>query len=189
MYVDNVSNISGFGIGVVMISPEGVRLEKSLRLGFHASNNEVEYEALISSLRAIQQLGAEEVEVFLDSKLVVSQIEGSFKAKDARMQQYLKLFEALRVAFQKVSVVRIPRSQNSHVDSLATLASSSDECIPQMISIELLEQLSIKHRVIIASTTVLEPSWMDPYISSLYDGSLPTNSKKSEKVRKTSARF
>ena len=97
--MDNVSNISGFGIGVVMISPEGVRLEKSLRLGFHASNNEVEYEALISSLRAIQQLGAEEVEVFLDSKLVVSQIEGSFEAKDSRMQHYLKLFRALQATF------------------------------------------------------------------------------------------
>ena len=103
---------------------------------------------------------------------MVSQIEGNFKAKDARMQQYLKLFRALRMAFQKVSVVKISRSQNSHVDSVATLASSSDECIPRMISIELLEQLSITHCAIVASTTVLEPSWMDPYISFLFVGSL-----------------
>ena len=86
------------------------------------------------------------------------------------------------MAFQKVSVVRIPRSENSHVDSLAPLASSSNECIPRMISTELLEQLSIKHHAIVASTTVLEPSWMDPYISFLSDGSLPTDSKESEKV-------
>ena len=86
------------------------------------------------------------------------------------------------MAFQKVSVVRIPRSENSHVDSLAPLASSSNECIPRMISTELLEQLSIKHHAIEASTTVLEPSWMDPYISFLSDGSLPTDSKESEKV-------
>ena len=97
--MDGASNTRGSGIGVVMISPEGVRLEKSLRLGFHASNNEAEYEALISSLRAIQQLGAEEFEVFSDSKLVVSQIEGSFEAKDSHMQQYLKLFRALQANF------------------------------------------------------------------------------------------
>ena len=130
VYVDDASNIKGSRIAVVMISPEWLRLEKSLRLGFYASNNEVEYGSFIAGLRTVQKIGAEEVKVFSNSKLVVSQIEGSFKAKDARMQQYLKLFKALRMAFQKVSVVKIPRSQNSHVDSLAPLASSSDECIP-----------------------------------------------------------
>ena len=120
---------------------------------------------------------------------MVSQIEGNFKAKDARMQQYLKLFRALRMAFQKVSMVKISRSQNSHVDSLAPVASSSDECIPRMISIELLEQPSIKHRATVASTMVLERSWMDPYISFLSDGSLPIDSKESEKVWRTSTHF
>ncbi|XP_030939533.1 G-type lectin S-receptor-like serine/threonine-protein kinase At1g11410 [Quercus lobata] len=125
MDVDSASNIRGSRIGVVMISPEWLRLEKSLRLGFYASNNKVEYGALIASLRVVQKLSVEEVEVFSDSKLVVSQIEGSFETKDAHMQQYLKLFRALQATFQKVSMVKIPRSQNSHVDSLATLASSS----------------------------------------------------------------
>ena len=137
--MDDASNIRGSGIEVVMISPEWLRLEKSLRLGFCASNNKVEYGALIASLRVVQKLSAEEVEVFSDSKLVVSQIKGRFETKDAHMQQYLKLFRALQVAFHKVSMVKIPRSQNSHVDSLATLAFSSDECIPRMIFIELLE--------------------------------------------------
>ena len=189
MDVDSASNIRGSRIEVVTISPEWLRLEKSLRLGFYASNNKVEYGALIAGLRVVQKLSAEEVEVFSDSKLVVSQIEGSFETKDAHMQQYLKLFRALQAAFQKVSMVKIPRSQNSHVDSLATLASSSSECIPRMISIELLEQPSIKHRVIVASTTMLEPSWLDPYISFLSNGSLPTDSKKLEKVWRTLAHF
>ena len=57
------------------------------------------YEAFIASLKVVQKLGAEEVEVFLDLKLLVSQIEGSFKAKDARMSQYLKLFRALQATF------------------------------------------------------------------------------------------
>lgn len=77
-----------------MVSLKGVLLEKSLRLGFRASNNEVEYVALIFCLRAARQLGAEEVEMFLDSNLVVSQVEGSFEVRDAPMQQYLKLFRA-----------------------------------------------------------------------------------------------
>ena len=61
-------------------------MEKSLKFGFRASNNEAKYEALISGLRAVKQLGAEEVKIFSDSKLVVSQIEGSFEARDSCMQ-------------------------------------------------------------------------------------------------------
>ena len=75
-------------------------------------------------------MGAEEDEVFSDSKLVVSQIEGNFEAMDSHMQQYLKLYAALQATFQKMSMVRILRSQNSHADSLATLASSSNEYVP-----------------------------------------------------------
>ena len=133
-------------------------MEKSLRLGFRASNNEAKYEALIVGFRAVQKLSAEEVEVFLTSKLVASQIEGSFKVKDSRMSQYLKLFEVLRANFQKVNMVRVPRNQNNHANSLATLTSSSDECVPRMIFVELLEQSSIVHCSIVASTSVSKSS-------------------------------
>lgn len=85
-------------------------MEKSLRLGFRASNNEAEYKALIIRLRVAQKLKPEEEEMFSDSRLVVSQINGSFEARDPHMSQYLKLFESLRANFQKVSVVRVPRS-------------------------------------------------------------------------------
>ena len=40
-------NYNGFGVELVLISPEGITIEKSLRLGFLATNNEVEYEALL----------------------------------------------------------------------------------------------------------------------------------------------
>lgn len=53
VYVDGATNTREFGIEIVMISPKGVRLEKSLRLDFCASNNEAEYEALISSLMVV----------------------------------------------------------------------------------------------------------------------------------------
>ena len=110
VYMDNESNVRGSGVRIVMVSPKGLRLEKSLRLGFRALNNEVEYEALIARLWVVQRLGAEEVEVFSDSRLVVSQIEGRFEARDNRMSQYLKLFGSLWVNFQKVSVGKVPRS-------------------------------------------------------------------------------
>ena len=48
--MDGVSNARGSGVGIVMISPEGLWLEKSLRLGFRALNNEAKYKALITIL-------------------------------------------------------------------------------------------------------------------------------------------
>lgn len=74
------------------------------------------------------------------------------------MSQYLWMFESLRADFQKVSMVRVPRSQNSHANSLATLASSFDDCIPQMITVEMLERPSIEPQVMVAALLELELS-------------------------------
>ena len=81
------------------------------------------------------------------------------------MSQYLKLFGTLQACFQKVNVARFPRSHNSHADSLAILASFLDECVPRMISKELLMRLSIKHHPVVALASA-----SDLVISFLADG-------------------
>ena len=53
VYVDGVANQRGFGVGLVLISPEKITIEKSLRLGFSATNNEVEYEALLVGMTMV----------------------------------------------------------------------------------------------------------------------------------------
>ena len=63
--------------------------EKSLRLGFSATNNETEYEALLVGMIMVQKMGGKVVEVFSDSRLVVGQVQGELEANDPRMQEYL----------------------------------------------------------------------------------------------------
>ena len=58
------------GIRIVIISPEQIKLEKSLRLGSLATNNETEYEALQARLNAVKKLGGKAVKVHCDSRLV-----------------------------------------------------------------------------------------------------------------------
>ena len=58
VFVDGASSTMGAGAGIVIITPEGIRLEHSFRLGFKASNNEAEYEALIARLKTPLDLGA-----------------------------------------------------------------------------------------------------------------------------------
>ena len=74
VFVDGASSAIGAGAGIVIITPEGIRLEHSLRLGFRASNNKAKYKALLVGLKAIRDMGAWEVEVYLDSWLVVNQV-------------------------------------------------------------------------------------------------------------------
>ena len=87
--VDNASSAMRVGVGIVIITLEGIRLKHSFRLGFKASNNEAEYEAFLAGLRTVLCLGAQDVEIYSDSRLVVYQIQGNFEARDSRMKAYL----------------------------------------------------------------------------------------------------
>ena len=56
---------------LVLVSPEKITIEKSLRLGFSATNNEAEYEALLMGMMMVQKMGGRMVKVYSDSRLVV----------------------------------------------------------------------------------------------------------------------
>ena len=71
VYVDGAANKKGSGVGLVLISPKKIIIEKSLRLGFSATNNEAEYEALLQGMAMVQKMGGKIVEMFSDSRLVV----------------------------------------------------------------------------------------------------------------------
>ena len=89
VYVNGTVNHKGFGVGLVLISPKRIIIEKSLRLGFSATNNEVEYETLLVEMTMVQKMGGKAMEIFFDSRLVVGQVQGELEARVLRMQEYL----------------------------------------------------------------------------------------------------
>ena len=103
VYVDGVANQRGSRIGLVLISPEGIAIEKSLRLEFSATNNEAEYEALLQGRIMVQKLSEKAMEGFSDSKLVVGQVMGELEARDARMQEYLDRVKRLQSDFESLT--------------------------------------------------------------------------------------
>ena len=125
VYIDGTGNQKGFRVRLVLISPEKITIEKSLRLGFSATNNEAKYEALLVGMTMVQKMGGKAVEIFSDSRLVVGQVGGEFEARDVRMQEYLNQVKHLQSGFESFSLLHIFRSGNTHADSLATLATSS----------------------------------------------------------------
>ena len=125
VHVDGASNQKGSGVGLVLMSPEKVVIEKSLRLNFSATNNEAEYEALLEGMAIVQRMGGKSIKLFSDSRLVVSQVRGEFEAKDERMQGYLNQVKCLQLKFDSFDLLHVLRSGNVHADSLAMLATSS----------------------------------------------------------------
>ena len=121
---------------LVVISPDKIIIEKSLRLGFSATKNEVEYETLLVGMTMVQKMGGKTVEIFSDSRLVVGQVKGELEAKDVRMQKYLNQVRRFQSGFKSFTLLQIPRSRNTHANSLATLATSLAQSLPQVILVE-----------------------------------------------------
>ena len=130
LYVDEAANQRGSGVGLVLVSPEKITIEKSLRLSFSATNNEAEYETLLMGMMMVQKMRGKAVKVFLDSKLVVGQVKGDLEARDPRMQEYLCQIRSIQAKFEIFDLSHIPRGRNTHADSLATLTTSSAQDLP-----------------------------------------------------------
>ena len=100
-------------MGPVLVSPEKITIEKSLRLNFSAMNNEAEYEALLRGMVMVQKMGGKAVRAFSDSKLVVGQVRGDLKARDSRMQEYLGQVRSIQEKFEVIDLSHVPRSGNT----------------------------------------------------------------------------
>ena len=136
VYVDGTTNQRGSKVGLVLVSPEKITIEKSLRLDFSTINNDAEYEALLVGMAMVQKMGRKVIKIFSDSRLVVGQVKVELKAKDVRMQEYLNHVRHLQSEFESFNLLHIPRSGNTHVDSLATLANSLACDLPWVILVE-----------------------------------------------------
>ena len=88
----------------MIISPDGIILEKSLRLGFSSTNSEAEYEAPQVGLAAIQKLRGKFVKAYCDSRLVAGQVRGDYEAKDPRMLWYLNQIKRLSGGFHSFTL-------------------------------------------------------------------------------------
>ena len=141
--VDGAANAQGNGVGLILTSLEGIDIEYALRFGFQASNNEVEYEAVIVGLNLAHSMEVDQLEVCSDSQLVVKQIEDTYEAKGEKMILYLKKVRELLKKFMLVQVRHIPRAENSRTDTLAKLATTSQEDLSRLTPVEHLAEPSI----------------------------------------------
>lgn len=112
---------AGYGAVVRDAESGAVLAEVAAGIGV-ASNNVAEYRGLIAGLQAAADLGADEVDVRMDSLLVVNQMSGVWKVKHAAMKPLASEAAALVRRFARVGFAHVPRERNTHADRLANEA-------------------------------------------------------------------
>jgi ribonuclease HI len=124
MYFDGSVLKEGVIVGLVFISPLGVRMKYMVQLHFSASNNAAEYEALINGLQIAVKLGIKRLEIRGGSELVVGQVMKDKNCVDPKMEAYYQAVRDLEGKFHGLELHHVLRDYNKAADVLAKAASS-----------------------------------------------------------------
>ena len=169
---------------MVLQSPEGDKLKHKIHLQYQATNNGVEYETLLKGLELAKSVEAKSILVLGDSQLVMSQINGTYEAKEGQMKKYLEKVLRLVKKFKEANFVQVPREKNVEADTLvkealATGATDEFDEIQYISSINLPEVQQIEN----------EENWMTLIVSYLKDGKLPEGKDEARKLIVRAARY
>ncbi|XP_071714274.1 uncharacterized protein [Rutidosis leptorrhynchoides] len=160
LHTDGASSEEGFGAGLVLTSPEGEEHTYALKFCFYASNDEAEYEALLSGLRIASEMGIKHLRAYVDSHIIAQQVNGAFKAKDISMKKYLQLVEKISKNFETLEVVQISRNKNKKADVLSKLATLTFDHLHKKVLVEVLKDKSIDEKVVAATVEEGGPCWV-----------------------------
>nr|XP_027083762.1 uncharacterized protein LOC113706071 [Coffea arabica] len=187
LFVDEASSNEGSGAGMLLTSPTREELTYALRFDFPTSNNEAEYETLLTRLRITHQMGVTAIKVRSDSQFVVNQIRGKYEAKENVMKKYLSKVREARVLFDIFEIERVPRSQNKRADALSKLASSSFAHLSKEVLVEVVKLKSIDQVHVLAIDN--PASWMTPIADFLNSGALPENKIETRRLQFRAAKY
>lgn len=151
----------------------------ALCFNFQVSNNEAEYEALLSVLRLAREVGAKHFAALSDSLLITNQINGTYEAKDQRIQRYINTVRELAQSFKSFSIKQIPRGENTRADALSKLSSTSFDHLTNKFVVEIIPGRSIDNKQVGIITTT--PYWTIPFTYYLLHGILlddPTEARR-----------
>ncbi|WP_457573225.1 ribonuclease HI family protein [Desulfolithobacter sp.] len=121
LYTDGASrgNPGRAGAGIVLLDDSDRELTtKAVYLGT-CTNNVAEYRALLIGLQAAREEGCRRVEIFMDSELIVRQLQGRYQVKSAALKPLFTEVRQLLHSFDSWKVLHVPRAQNRRADELA----------------------------------------------------------------------
>jgi ribonuclease HI len=123
MYFDSSLNLEGAGACVLLNSPQGDHLKYVLQIHYKASNNDVEYEALIHGLRIIVSLGIKRFIAYGDSKFIIDQVNKACDVKKETMNAYCAEVRKLEDHLEGLEFHHMSHDNNMAADVLSKLGS------------------------------------------------------------------
>jgi len=110
------------GIGCVLKDELGHNVAEIYKYIGETTNNQAEYKAILAGVEKAKEMGAEEIDCYLDSELVVKQLNREYKVKNKDLAPLFTKIYNLGMEFKKVKFTHIRRELNSEADSLANKA-------------------------------------------------------------------
>lgn len=127
LFTDRVSNDEGSGDFLKLIIPSKQEFTYVIRLGFKSTNNDAEYEAILTGLRIANKFGARHIEAQVDLMLIACHVNETYEEKDEVMASYLEQAKQLMHEFASCKVIHTKWSEKKSTDALSKLAATSFE--------------------------------------------------------------
>lgn len=126
MYSDGASrgNPGPSAIAFMILTDGGEILKRRSEYVGFGTNNHAEYSALISALDAASKMESQEVVCYLDSELVVKQLNGEYQVKNPNLRRLWMKMHDLKQSFQKISFMHVPRTEK-HIEEVDSLANQT----------------------------------------------------------------
>jgi ribonuclease HI len=213
MYFDGSLMKTRAGAGLLFISPLEKHVRYVLRLHFPASNNVVEYEALVNGLRIAVELGVRRLDARGDSQLVIDQVMKNSHCRDRKMEAYCDEVRRLEDKFYGLELNHIARRYNETADELAKIASGRTS-VPLNVFSRDIYQPSVKlddapepdetsAQPEVPSATeggalciegerngvMPNPNWQTPYLQYLHRGELPLDKAEAQRLARHAKSF
>ncbi|XP_068461658.1 uncharacterized protein [Phaseolus vulgaris] len=166
LYVDGASSKKGSGARIVLEGPDNFQIEMALRFEFRTSNNQAEYEALITGLLLARDMGVENVICKSDSQLSVGQVRGDYQVKDPLLMQYYHKVLNVMQCFKQAEIKYIPRELNMKADSLSKLASQQRQLQHNSIIQQTLSHPTVGFEECCNVTTTTD-EWIETYLEAI----------------------
>jgi ribonuclease HI len=193
MYFDGSLKLQGAGTGILFIAPGGEQLKYALQLLFPSSNNAAEYEALIHGLSIAISLGIKRMMVYVDSLVVISQINKDCDCSTDSMGKYFTVVRKLKDKFEGLEFHHVERDRNAAADALSKLGSSRAQA-PHGVFVQEVSRPSIPSDQAEECNTLSQPEsnsndWREPIIRYIKNEEEPDDKATAERIARQLAHY
>ncbi|GKE74983.1 gag-pol polyprotein [Tanacetum coccineum] len=135
LYLSREANKEGSGVGMILVSLEEKTYSFAIRLNFSALDDNMNYEALLAGLFASANKGRKDLHVFVDSQILVDQVEGNRVLRTKETKKYMEEVMDATTSFHRFRITHLPKALSPKAEVHTGLATIKLEFLNQEVSV------------------------------------------------------